>query len=91
MDVSVRPAGRPDGEALATVTGFYGTAIGAVGGGTLPWADGQPATGDETEDGGGEEGDSQANDRPQRQPDANDGSVTERERRNRQPPGEELD
>jgi general secretion pathway protein I len=89
MDVSVRPADRPDGEALATVTGFYGTAIGAVGGSTLPWADGQPATDDGAEDGGDEEGNNQANDRPQRQPDADEGSFTERVRRDRQPPAEE--
>lgn len=38
MDVSVRPVEAPDGSALATVTGFYGTAIGAVGGGSLAWA-----------------------------------------------------
>jgi len=91
MDVSVRPADRPDGEALVTVTGFYGTAIGAVGGGTLPWADGQPGTGDETEDGGGEEGNNQAIDRPQRQPDADEASSTERARRNRQPPNEDVE
>src|SRR5690606_24413292 len=85
MDVSVRPADRPDSEALVTVTGFYGTAIGAVGGGTLPWTDGQPGTGDEAEDGGGDEGDGKA-DNSNRQPDANDdGTFTERVRRNRQP------
>jgi general secretion pathway protein I len=39
MDVSVRPAGKPDGEALITVTGFYGTAVGAAGGGSLTWSD----------------------------------------------------
>ena len=39
MDVSVRPAGKPDSEALTTVTGFYGTAIGAAGGGSLTWSD----------------------------------------------------
>jgi general secretion pathway protein I len=38
MDVSVRPAEAPDGSALATVTGFYGTAIGPAGGGSLSWA-----------------------------------------------------
>lgn len=88
MDVSVRPADRPDSEALATVTGFYGTAIGAVGGGTLPWTDGQPGgTGDDAEDGGGgdDEGDNNA-DNANRQPDANDeGTFTERVRRNRRP------
>jgi general secretion pathway protein I len=95
MDVSVRPADRPDGEALATVTGFYGTAIGAVGGATLPWAEGQPASDDGAQDGGGDEGDGegdgQANDRPQRPPETDEGSFTERVRRNRQQPpaGEE--
>jgi general secretion pathway protein I len=38
MDVSVRPAEAPDGSALASVTGFYGTAIGQSGGGSLAWA-----------------------------------------------------
>jgi len=55
MDVSVRPADKPDGSALTTVSGFYGTAIGAAGGGVLPWANGQvggtPGAGDGTEDG----------------------------------------
>jgi general secretion pathway protein I len=88
MDVAVRPADRPDSEALVTVTGFYGTAIGAVGGGTLAWTDGQPGTGDEAEDGGGDEGDGNA-DNSNREPDANDeGTFTERVRRNRQPTDE---
>jgi len=39
MDVSVRPAEKPDGEALTTVTGFYGSAVGAAGGGSLTWSD----------------------------------------------------
>lgn len=37
MDVSVRPADAPESNPLVTVAGFYGTAIGAVGGGTLAW------------------------------------------------------
>jgi general secretion pathway protein I len=92
MDVSVRPADRPDGEALATVTGFYGTAIGAVGGGTLPWTDGQPGgTDDDAEDGGDEEGDNNAGN-TNRQPDANDeGTFTERVRRNRRPTDEDAE
>lgn len=45
MDVSVRPADRPEGDALVTVTGFYGTAIGAAGGGTVPWSDAGTANG----------------------------------------------
>jgi general secretion pathway protein I len=49
MDVSVRPAEAPDGSALATVTGFYGTAIGAVGGGSLAWA-GTPGGGGTQDD-----------------------------------------
>ena len=59
MDVSVRPAEKPEGTALTTVSGFYGTAIGAAGGGLLPWANGQvggtPGEGDGAEDGTGDE------------------------------------
>ena len=52
MDVSVRPADAPDSSALATVTGFYGTAIGAAGGGRLDWsgADKPGGTGDGDDD-----------------------------------------
>jgi general secretion pathway protein I len=56
MDVSVRPADAAEGNPLVTVAGFYGTAIGAVGGGTLAWsgADGAggPADGKGDDDGG---------------------------------------
>ncbi len=59
MDVSVRPADAPDSSALATVTGFYGTAIGAAGGSQLNWSGagtpggaGEDENGDESEDGG---------------------------------------
>jgi general secretion pathway protein I len=59
MDVSVRSADAPDGSALETVTGFYGTAIGAVGGGSLAWA-GTPGSD------GAQDGDDEANpDEPQ--------------------------
>jgi general secretion pathway protein I len=52
MDVSVRPADAPDSSALATVTGFYGTAIGAAGGSRLDWnGAGMPGGADEDEDG----------------------------------------
>jgi general secretion pathway protein I len=37
MDVAVRPAEGPENSALATLTGFYGTAIGAAGGGSIAW------------------------------------------------------
>lgn len=37
MDVSVRPADSRDDAVLASVTGFYGTAVGAAGGGTIAW------------------------------------------------------
>jgi type II secretion system protein I len=49
MDVAVRPAEKPEGTALTTVSGFYGSAIGAAGGGVLPWANGQvgAATGED--------------------------------------------
>lgn len=58
MDVSVRRADRPEGAALVTVSGFYGTAIGAVGGSALPWANGQP-NGGQNDDGEGEGEESQ--------------------------------
>jgi len=45
MDVSVRTVDAPEGSALATVTGFYGTAIGAAGGGSVDWAGTQSAAG----------------------------------------------
>jgi general secretion pathway protein I len=48
MDVSVRPADAPDGSALASVTGFYGTAIGQAGGGSMAWTGTQG--GDDSED-----------------------------------------
>jgi general secretion pathway protein I len=38
MDVDVRHVDAPEDSALATVTGFYGTAIGPSGGAPLPWA-----------------------------------------------------
>jgi general secretion pathway protein I len=56
MDVSVRPADAPDSSALATVTGFYGTAIGAAGGSRLNWSGtGKPGGADEDKNGDGSE------------------------------------
>jgi len=75
MDVSVRPADRPDGEALVTVTGFYGTAIGAVGGSTLPWTNGQPASADDGEGGGDD-----AAEEAVEQPDTGDDTPSRRRR-----------
>ena len=86
MDVDVRPADRPESEPLTTVTGFYGTAIGAAGGGTINWADSGTASdgGDDTGGGGNEgEGSGDAGDggsnpqeatptRPPRPPDTSD-------------------
>jgi general secretion pathway protein I len=37
MDVAVRAASSPEDSSLATLTGFYGTAIGAAGGTPLVW------------------------------------------------------
>jgi len=68
MDVAVRYADRPEGEALITVTGFYGTAIGAVGGSVLPWANGRPAT--DGGDGDGQDGDGDGDRNVDREPDA---------------------
>jgi general secretion pathway protein I len=56
MDVSVRAAEAPDSSALATVTGFYGTAIGAAGGGRLDWSGADKPGGTGTDD-GDDEGD----------------------------------
>jgi general secretion pathway protein I len=50
MDVFVRPADAPEDEALATLTGFYGSAIGAAGGGSLDWNGVPPGTGQPGED-----------------------------------------
>jgi general secretion pathway protein I len=71
MDVSVRPADAPDSSALATVTGFYGTAIGAAGGGRLDWsgADKTGGSGD-----GDDEGDGAAGGDKPNTPDGQDGS-----------------
>ena len=54
MDVSVRQADRPEDAALVTVTGFYGSAIGASGGGLLSWSSGggTGGTGDDDDDEG---------------------------------------
>jgi hypothetical protein len=48
MDVAIRRADAPEGSSpLATVSGFYGTAVGgAGGGGQLPWSGGGAAGGD---------------------------------------------
>jgi hypothetical protein len=56
MDVSVRRSDAPEDSSLATLTGFYGTAIGAAGGGSLPWS-GMQAGG--AGDGGGDDDDDQ--------------------------------
>jgi hypothetical protein len=62
MDVSVRPADEPEGDALVTVTGFYGAAIGAAGGTSLPWASGPGAgTPGQNDDGDGGDGGDDAN------------------------------
>jgi general secretion pathway protein I len=89
IDVSVRPADRPDSEALVTVTGFYGTAIGAVGGSALPWTDGQQGAGNESEDGGDEQ-DGNADDGAEPPAATDQQSLSERVRRNN-PPSEEDD
>jgi general secretion pathway protein I len=54
MDVSVRRAEAPEESSLTTVTGFYGTAIGAAGGGIVDWVGAQ--SGDPSDE-GDDEGD----------------------------------
>jgi general secretion pathway protein I len=64
MEVSVSAADAPEGRSLATVTGFYGTAIAHTGGGLLAWAgtpgdsgaEGDRGNGDATADGNGGNG-----------------------------------
>jgi general secretion pathway protein I len=54
MDVSVRRAEAPEDSSLTTLTGFYGTAIGAAGGGTVDWVGAQsggPTDGDDADAG----------------------------------------
>jgi general secretion pathway protein I len=59
MDVSVRPADKPDGDALASVSGFYGSAIGPVGTVTaLAWTGGQDTGGSDDEGEQGNDGNS---------------------------------
>jgi len=52
MDVSVRPAEARDDVVLASVTGFYGSAVGAAGGGTIAWNGAGGAAPGQDEDGG---------------------------------------
>jgi general secretion pathway protein I len=56
MDVAVRRAEAPEDSSLTTVTGFYGTAIGAAGGGTVDWLGTQSggSSDDDDEDGDGD-------------------------------------
>ena len=57
MDVAVRPADKPDGDPLAIVTGFYGSAIGAPGtAAPLVWTGGQDDGGGNDDEGGGNDG-----------------------------------
>jgi general secretion pathway protein I len=62
MDVAVRPADKPDGDPLATVTGFYGSAIGAPGtAAPLVWTGGQEDDGGSGDEGGGNDGANRGN------------------------------
>jgi general secretion pathway protein I len=62
MDVSVRPLDAPENSSLASVSGFYGTAIGPSGGGAVVWAGGQGTGGpnDGTDGDGNDNGDGNA-------------------------------
>lgn len=66
MDVAVRRATSPDGTSLASVSGFYGTAIGAAGGSAIAWTGSDiPGTGQDA----GEESEGSGpirDDKPQR-------------------------
>ncbi len=65
MDVTVRPEDASDDVVLASVTGFYGSAVGPAGGGTIAWngagsgppgQDGDSGDGDNEGESGGKGG-----------------------------------
>jgi general secretion pathway protein I len=65
MDVSVRPADKPEGDALATVTGFYGSAIGPPGTtAALAWIGGPGTDGSDDAGEPGDDGDGGNSGRP---------------------------
>lgn len=55
LDVEVRRADAPESRPLSSVTGFYGSAIGASGGETLEWAGNDNGPNGNGDDGEGEE------------------------------------
>jgi len=68
MDISVRRAEAPEDSSLTTLTGFYGTAIGAAGGGTVDWpgtqGDGPPDGDDDGKDDAGDDAGQPKNPQP---------------------------
>jgi general secretion pathway protein I len=74
MDVSVALADAPENSSLATLTGFYGTAISSASGASVNWAGtGAPGSGDGNGDDEGDEGDGGGrNDQPQPDPPEDD-------------------
>jgi general secretion pathway protein I len=69
MDVAVRADGAPEGSALATVSGFYGEAVGAAGGGSLSWAGtGAPGSGGDQQGEGADGEESSPNNAPANPP-----------------------
>lgn len=71
MDISVRRVEAPEDSSLTTVTGFYGTAIGAAGGGIVDWVGTQ--SGDPSDEGddagdGGDDGTAPSGDSPPVEP-----------------------
>lgn len=57
MDITVRPADARDDVVLASVTGFYGSAVGPAGGGTIAWSGAGNGAPGQDEDGDGGEND----------------------------------
>jgi general secretion pathway protein I len=70
MDVTVRRESQPDDAVLASLSGFYGTAVGAAGGGTLNWVgSGAPGTGGQQDTNGpNEDGQNQNGQHPNPKP-----------------------
>ena len=75
LDVEVRRADAPESTPLSSVTGFYGSAIGAGGGDALDWAGNNNGAGPS---GNGDDGEGEERDRnPNRKPPAGDRTPTE--------------
>lgn len=93
MDVAVRSAdARDEKSALVTVSGFYGTAIGAAGGSSLNWVGtGAPGTGGGQDGGDGEPGGDGTDKAPQPNEPSDVLGDSDPPKRPRPPPNEDVE